>query len=144
MSTEQYLFQAELDAFLAAPRQAIFATNRAGESPQLSPVWYVWDDGVFYVSTSAHSLKARDIARDKQVSVCVDGGAGDYRYAAMSGEAEVAEYMSALQQEMRWRIIRKYHESDESARAYFDASADEESILIVIRPNKIVYKDLNS
>jgi PPOX class probable F420-dependent enzyme len=143
VSTDRQPTHAELDEFLAGPRQAIFATNHAGNAPQLSPVWYVWQDGVLYVSTSANSLKARDIALDKNVSVCVDGGSGDYRYTAMSGEVEIVPYGSPLQEEMRYRIIRKYHDSDESARAYYDASAAEENILIVLHPNRIVYKDFN-
>ncbi len=135
---------AEIDAFLSERRQAIFATNRAGRPPQLSPVWYVWEDGALYVSTSAHSLKARSIALDNQVSVCVDGGWGDYRYVALSGVVEVAPYKSEMQQEMRWRIIRKYHDSDEAARTYFDASADEESVVILLRPSSMVFKDFNN
>ena len=134
---------AEIEEFLADRLQAIFATNRAGRPPQLSPVWFIWEDGALYVSTSAHSLKARSVALDNQVSVCVDGGPGDYRYLAMSGEAEVFPHQSSLQQEMRWRIIRKYYDSDEAARAYHDATADEESVLIVLRPSTMVYKDFN-
>lgn len=144
MELEGQAAQAEIDGFLSGRRQAIFATNRPGGPPQLSPVWYVWQDGALYVSTSAQSLKARNIVLDAQVSACVDGGQGDYRYVAMSGEAELAPYRSELQQEMRWRIIRKYHDSDESARAYFDASADEEAVIIVLRPSRIIYRDFNS
>lgn len=135
---------AVIDEFLAGRRQAVFATNRSGRAPQLSPVWFVWEDGALYVSTSASSLKARSIAADDQVSACVDGGPGDYRYVAMNGRAEVYPHQSELQQEMRWRIIRKYYDSDPAARAYHDASASEDSILIVLRPSSVVYKDFNS
>jgi PPOX class probable F420-dependent enzyme len=144
MGDEKSMASGEINAFLSERRQAIFATNRSGRPPQLSPVWYVWDDGALFVSTSAHSLKARSIAADPNVSVCVDGGWGDYRYVAMSGEVEVEPYKSELQQEMRWRIIRKYHDNDESAQAYFDSSADEEAILIVLRPSHLVFRDFNS
>ena len=143
MSVDEQHPNAELDEFLSEPRHAIFATNHTGRPPQLSPVWYVWEDGILYVSTSANSLKARDIAQDAQVSVCVDGGWGDYRYAAMTGVVEVVPYGTERQREMRYRIIRKYHDSDESAQAYFDASASQENILIVLRPSRVVYKDMN-
>ena len=134
----------EIDAFLLEKRHAIFATNQQEGSPQLSPVWYIWHDGALYVSTSAQSIKARNIERDSSVSVCVDGGWGDYRYVAMSGDVTVVPFGTDLQQDMRWRIIRKYHDSDASARDYYDKSAEEESVIVVLRPSRIVYKDFNS
>ncbi len=143
MSDADRLIQEKINNFLSERRQAIYATNREGGPPQLSPVWFVWKDETLYVSTSAESYKTQNVTADAQVSVCVDGGFGDYRYVAMSGEATVVAYQSELQQEMRWQIIRKYHESDESARTYFDNNADEESVLLVLKPNRIVYKDMN-
>lgn len=143
MTDAEQIIQEKIDEFLSERRQAVFATNRQDGPPQLSPVWFLWEDGVLYVSTSAQSYKARNISADPNVSACVDGGWGDYRYVAMSGEVSVAPYKSDLQQDMRWRIIRKYHDSDESARAYFDQSADEETIIIILKPSRVIYHGMN-
>ena len=143
MSDVNGTVDSRLDELLAERRHAILATSRKDGPPQLSPVWYVWHDGNLYVSTSPHSLKARNITRDDRVSVCIDGGWGDFRYAVLSGEVTVVEFGTERQQDMRWRIIRKYHDSDESARAYYDSAGDEEPILLVLRPNRIVYQDFN-
>ncbi len=132
-----------IDQFLSERWQAVFATNRQDGPPQLSPVWFVWDDGTFYVSTSVQSYKTRNTSIDAQVSVCIDGGWRDYRYVTMSGEVIVEPYSSKLQQDMRWRIIRKYHESDESARAYYERVADEESVLLILKPSRIIYRDFS-
>ena len=90
MTDAEQLIKNKIDEFLSERRQAIFATNRDGGPPQLSPVWFVWSDGALYVSTSAQSYKTRNVESDPSVSVCVDGGWGDYRYVAMSGEATIA------------------------------------------------------
>lgn len=144
MALGKNLKQDEVDEFLSERRHAIFATNHKGGPPQLSPVWYIWEDGALHVSTSARSLKARHVETDNLVTACIDGGWGDYRYVAMSGEVTVVPSGSDSQREMRWRIIRKYHDSDESAQAYFDASAEEESVILVLRPSRIIYRDFNS
>jgi PPOX class probable F420-dependent enzyme len=138
------VMQAEIDGFLAERRHAIVATNQPDRPPQLSPVWYVWEDGVIYISTSSQSLKAQNIQRDSRMSLCVDGGWGDFRYVALSGDASLIPYGTDLQQSMRWQIIRKYHDSDDSARAYFESNVDEETVIIMLRPSRIVYRNFNS
>lgn len=143
MSLTEDVTQAAINEFLAERRHAVLATNRRKGPPQLSPVWYLWDEGALYVSTSEQSIKAQNIRSDNRISVCVDGGWGDFRYVTLSGEVSLAAYGTELQQQMRWRIIRKYHDSDESARAYSNTTADDEPILIVLRPGKIVYEDFN-
>ncbi len=37
----------EIDAFLAAPRLAHFATVTATGKPRVRPIWYLWRDGTF-------------------------------------------------------------------------------------------------
>jgi len=34
----------EIDTFLAGVRQAVISTNRRDGPPQMSPVWYLWED----------------------------------------------------------------------------------------------------
>ena len=114
MSVREDAQHAATEELLAAPLQAIFATNRSGRPPQLSPVWFIWEAGAMYVSTSARSLKARSVLVDNHVSVCVDAGPGDYRYLAMSGEAEVVPHGSELQQEILFQDVPSTWIGDES------------------------------
>ncbi len=48
---------AQIETFLKAPRHAIVGTNRTNGAPQLSPVWYIHDDGRLYISIGAATAK---------------------------------------------------------------------------------------
>ncbi len=40
---------AQIEEFLGAPRHAIVDTNPLDGPPQLSPVWYVYEEGHLYI-----------------------------------------------------------------------------------------------
>jgi nitroimidazol reductase NimA-like FMN-containing flavoprotein (pyridoxamine 5'-phosphate oxidase superfamily) len=41
--------QAQIEEFLQAPRFAIVGTNRRSGPPQLTPVWYLYENGKVYL-----------------------------------------------------------------------------------------------
>ena len=129
--------------FLSAPRHAILATNRLNGSPQVSPVWYIFENGQLYISTSVQTAKAQNIMRDRRVTVCVDGGRGDSRYVVLSGSVAIVSNGAPAQQAMRWRIIRHYHSNEAAARTYHDATQNESQILLVLAPEKIFGRNFN-
>ena len=133
----------EIDAFLKAPRHAIVGTTRADGSPQLSPVWYVYDGGRLYISVGAGTAKHHNLRRDPRVSVCIDGCHPDTRAVMIYGTAQVVEDDESLIGEMRWRIIRQYYETEEEARRYADEVRDFASVLLIITPHKIISQDFN-
>jgi PPOX class probable F420-dependent enzyme len=135
--------QAQLAAFLAAPRHAILATNSADGAPQVSPVWYMYEQGRLYISAGANTVKVRNLRRDPRLSVCIDAGYPDSRYVILRGQAELVEPPHPLQEEIRWRIIRHYHATEAEARAYYDTVRNSASVLIVLTPDKILSQDYN-
>ena len=62
----------EMDLFLAESRNAIVATVNPDGFPQLTPIWFVWEDGKVFFSTTEPRLKTRNLKRDPRVSLCVD------------------------------------------------------------------------
>jgi hypothetical protein len=58
---------------LAASRNYWLITSRPGRAPHAQAVWGVLVDDIFYFSTSETSRKARNIARDPQCTVAVEG-----------------------------------------------------------------------
>ena len=134
---------AQIDEFLQAPRHAIVATNRVDGPPQLSPVWCVYEEGLFYISILAGSAKHRNLQRDPRISLCIDGCYPDFRTVIVYGRAEVVESGHPLQEEMRWRVIRKYHETEADARKYLEATREEQSVLIVVTVDKTISQDFN-
>ena len=57
----------------------MLGVNRGDEPPHLSPVWYLYAEGVFTISIAATTVKYRLLQRDPRVSLCIDGGYPDYR-----------------------------------------------------------------
>jgi PPOX class probable F420-dependent enzyme len=134
---------AQIDTFLRVPRNAIVGTNRTDGAPQLSPVWYIFEDGCLYISIGAGTAKHRNLQRDPRISICVDGCHPDARAVMMYGTVEMIEGDDPLRQEMRWRIIRHYHETEEAARHYFEQVRDLPSALVIVKPEKVISQDFN-
>ena len=135
--------QAEIEAFLAAPRHAIVGTNRVQGPPQLSPVWYLYEAGQLYIGITAGTAKYQNLRRDPSISVCIDGCHPDGRTVMIYGTAKLIEKGDPLQKEMRWRIIRHYHDDEESARRYAESTLDLPSVLVVVSIEKLISQDFN-
>jgi PPOX class probable F420-dependent enzyme len=136
--------QAQIDDFLSAPRHAVVGTNPAsGGAPQLSPVWYAYEGGRLYISTTPDTAKYHNLKRDPRISICVDGGREDVRAVMIYGAAQLIEGDNPLIEEMRWRIIRHYYDSEAEAREYLEATRDIDTALIVATPHRIISQDFN-
>lgn len=130
--------QPEIDNFLHAPRHAIVGTIGSDGAPQLSPVWYIYEDGRFYIGITADTAKYRNLCRDPRISLCIDGGREDVRTVMVTGTAGLYEKDHPLQAPMRWRLISHYIADPAEARRYADSSQDWESVLLVVTPSKII------
>jgi PPOX class probable F420-dependent enzyme len=135
--------QAAIDEFLSAPRHAIVATHPRSGPPQISPVWYIYEGGQLYVSTEPTTAKFRNLRRDPRISVCVDGGRNDVRTVMIYGSAELIEGKDPRIEEMRWRIIRHYYDSEAAARAYLESTGEIETSLIIVTPHKVISQDFS-
>jgi PPOX class probable F420-dependent enzyme len=135
--------RAEIKKFLTVPRHAILGTNRVDGPPQLSPIWYIYEDDRFYISIGTGTAKYRNLRRDPHISLCVDGCHPDARAVMIYGTAELLEHDHPLRDEMRWRIVRHYHETEEAARRYAEEIRDLPFVLVVVTPQKIISQDFN-
>ncbi|MEZ4861911.1 MAG: TIGR03618 family F420-dependent PPOX class oxidoreductase [Caldilineaceae bacterium] len=134
---------AQVEEFLAVVRHAIIATNRVDGPPQLTPVWYLYEDGRLYISAGANAIKVRNLRRDPQVTVCVDGGHPDARYVILQGTVQIVEPHDPQQEAMRWRIVRRYYTTEADARRYYESIQDSASVLLVLEPMTVIGQDYN-
>jgi PPOX class probable F420-dependent enzyme len=145
MTDECYeMSQDQIDAFLMVPRLAVLGTNRVNGPPQLTPIWYLYEEGLMYVSMSVSSVKYRNLVRDPRISICVAGEHPDARGVMIVGKAKFIVEENDWHDEMDWRLVRRYHDSDEQARAYASSMAeDDASAIAVITPERILGQDYN-
>ncbi len=144
--TYQYaeMSQAHIEDFLQVPRFAIVGTNRVNGAPQLTPVWYLYENGRIYVSMSVNSAKYRNLRRDPRIGICIPGVHPDARAVMIYGTVDLIPEDTALYDDINWRLTRRYHDSDEEAQAYIDSlPTEEESALAVVTPDKVIAEDYN-
>lgn len=134
---------AEIAAFLAAPRHAVLGTNTRNGPPQLSPVWYLFEEGKFYISITTGTAKYRNLRRDPRLSLCIDGGHPDYRTVIVYGVAEFLPVDAPNLSDLRWRIIRRYYTDEATARRYAESTSEQPNVLLVVTPTRILSQDFN-
>lgn len=136
--------RAQIEEFLEVPRFAIVGTNRVNGPPQLTPVWYLYQDGRIYFSMFVDSVKYRNLRRDPRIGICIAGDNPDARAVMIYGTAELALERTEWVDEIVWKLARRYYGSDEEAHSFLDsASAEGEGVLAVVTPEKVIAEDYN-
>ncbi len=69
---ENALTEEEREEFLAEKRVARLGTNRGDGWWHVTPIWYVWEGGRFYLSLGNSRRHLRNVAADPHVTMCVD------------------------------------------------------------------------
>ena len=135
--------ETQVQEFLSRPLHSIVGTNSLDGFPQLSPVWYIYqEDKIFFCITSDTS-KYLNLKRDARISLCMDGGRSDVRAVMFQGMAQIVEDDAALIQEWRWALIQHYSKSEEDAVRYEEETRDEDWILVIVTPDRIISQDFN-
>ncbi len=130
--------QSIFEAIAKQPINAILATNRRDGAPHISPIWYLYEEGRFYISLGANSVKARNVRRDPRVSLCIDEGHPEGRAVTVDGRAELIDDESPWRDDLNWRITRHYHETEAAAHHYEENTPDWGPwSIMVVTPGKI-------
>ena len=124
----------EQEEFLQEANVAVLATVGPGGRAQAAPIWYLYEDGVFIMSTGRGSQKHRNIERHPEVTLVVDRRTLPYYAAMAQGGAEIGPPLSEAE---RSRLAGRYL-GDELAKAYLSRTAGGDSVSIRLRPRKII------
>jgi PPOX class probable F420-dependent enzyme len=124
--------------FLAAMPDAIVATIQPDGLPQLTPNWYLWIDGRFWIAISGRTVKARNLRRDPRIVLCIDDPAsGDY--VQVTGTAELIEGEAARDQTIE--LCRKYMTEAEVGPHWDSLVADSPRVLVIVHPDRFQWHD---
>lgn len=77
--------------FVLEHRFAVLATLRKNGGPQSTPVYYIYKDGKFYVSSTKDRIKTINIRRDSRVNLCILHESFPFRYVQVQGQARVTD-----------------------------------------------------
>ena len=122
------------EAFLREGNVAVLATvDRRGRA-HAAPIWYIYADGVFVMSTGRGSQKHRNVDANPEVTLVIDRRSLPYYYLTARGRAEIAP---SLSQEDRRRIASRYL-NEEQTRRYLERMSGLESVSVRLKPRKII------
>ena len=121
---------------LDGTRTGKLALARDDGRPHVTPIWFLLDGDDVVFTTFRTSLKAKTIARNPQVCLCVDDQKPPYSYVMVEGVAEIDDDTAGL---LDWatKIAARYMGPD-LAEKYGQRNAVPGELVVRIRPTKIV------
>jgi PPOX class probable F420-dependent enzyme len=124
----------DVQEFLKEGNVAVLATADARGRPHAAPIWYLYEDGVFLMSTGEGSQKHRNIERNPEAALVIDRRTLPYFAVTVRGRAEIGPPVT---EEQRSRIARRYL-TEEQAQRYLASTQGGRSVSIRLRPSKLI------
>lgn len=126
---------AEVVEFLSAgTRTGMLGYVAADGRPLVAPIWFVVDDGELAFNTGRGTAKARAIARDSRVVICVDDPHQPYSFVQVQGVAAVSGAAEVL--DIATRTGARYMGADR-ADEFGRRNAVPGELVVRIRPTKV-------
>src|SRR5574340_1217486 len=126
----------EIKTFLAQPLVAHLATVRRSGSPQVVPMWFLYDNGVVYMSTRTWAAKVRHIRHNPHVAVEVDVMQAPLKNKVV-GIDGTAEIVTTGVTEMTARIYHKYMGAAAAASPAAQQGINTPRVILKITPKKM-------
>ena len=87
----------EVQAFLTeGTRTAKLAYLSPAGRPLVAPVWFIVEDDELIFNTGGDTVKGRYLARDRDVTICVDLEREPYGFVQVQGRAELSDDLGEL------------------------------------------------
>lgn len=121
--------------FLETQRNLVMSTVRSDGSPQISPVWYLFDGDAFIISTAKQTAKWHNLLRDPRIALCVDEP-DTGRMVVAYGRAELAD-------EDIWDttrlLVEKYVKQSEEVQAHMERIFKNWTrVIVTVRPETVI------
>jgi len=120
------------------------ATVKEDGSSHVVPIWFVMDHtnskgrlGDIIFNTDSESIKAKNIRRNKLVSICIDDQVPLFLFVTIFGTAKIFPYRQ--KEVLKWatKIAERYM-GKRNANIYGRRNSGEGTVLIRIKPTRIL------
>ena len=122
----------EQEQFLYKHRFGVLSTLKKGGAPQVTPVYYLYEDGKILISANKWKYKTRNIQRDPRVTLCVLDEGPRNRYLQVSGRAVVTEEDLV---ETSTRIFSRFR--SEIREDFPQWLKDQQRVIVVLTPEHV-------
>ena len=110
-------------------------TNAAGRV-LVAPIWFIVEDGDLIFNTGVDTVKGKFLARERQVTICVDLEEPPYAFVQVQGEAELSNDPSELIRTAT-AIAARYVGPDRASE-YGQRNGVPGELVVRVRPTKVV------
>jgi PPOX class probable F420-dependent enzyme len=145
---ENALDRGEIDEYLGRRIMARMATIRPDGYPHLTPIWFVWEDGVFKHTLGAGRVHLANLAQNPCMSLVIDedyrleqGLAAGARSVTVRGDAELSQDPDLIRDVTYKALVKYLGEAD--AELYLEPIMAEGRTIVTMTPRAWVTWDYN-
>ena len=120
--------------FLQERHFAVLATINQDGTPQLTTMWYLFENDMIVMNTKAGRVKERNLRRDPRISVCFENG---YSYLTISGKAELIDDPETAQHDIH-RLAVRYNGEEAAKRQVEQTFSKEKRVTIHLRCEQVI------
>ena len=125
--------------FLEQPHVGVITTLRQSGMPYSVPVWWLHDEGEFWLTGTTNRVWCKQLKRDDRCSLCIEALSPVAGFVAVDGRAEVLERPEFDIWPISRRLAEKYvgasnPEEPEAVDRFFDNMKTEPRLLFKITP----------
>lgn len=120
----------QVERFLEAQQTMRLATVGGDGTPHVVPVWYLYENGAFYVGTHTKTAKAKNVEREGRAAFCIDVGVHSPDIFGVSGHGKASllrDNVAAIAS----RILSRYYDSMDDPAAQ-ELLADTDCIIHIM------------
>lgn len=116
-----------VESLAAQPILTVIGTKRADGSVQLNPVWFLFEDGYFWLNSNRRRTWPKNLQRDGELTLVLVDPKESYRFAQIRGR--LAEVIPDPEHAFIDRLAQRY-----TGRAFRELLPGEERITLKIEP----------
>lgn len=129
----------EIETFLKKPLIARLSTHNADGTIHMAPVYYLYENGEFWLGTQERSRKVQNIHRDQRVTLLIDQVEPVLQAVLAYGEAAL-DYEDVVSK--RIKILERYYETPAQAKAFVEKLTRAwQTVILHVQPKRLVTFD---